>query len=263
MENRMMKKNFYTFLALFTLLLFACNKNKGSDKIIDVEKEFTFQLWEQLDEFGGNFQLVASTIQTPKCGGTHITYTQNSIGSKITLTLKDLAPPLNCNGKLEQAVDTISLGNLPKGTYKLNINLKDAILNDGTLFVEDKKYTVSMAKSDGIEMPQREILRVPKGAIWGYFSYDNGQEAKVTKFTDKLTSMTSPLSISQGDYGYFNVKSSSVEIKLPFDTKKANTKQLFTTLNSGISRQELQNSIQDARNQGLDLKVFTFEGKTF
>jgi hypothetical protein len=256
-----MKKNIYTLLVLLTLSLCACNKNKGSDKIVDVEKEFTFQLWEQLDENGGNFQLIATTIQTQKCGGTHIAYTQNTIGSKITLTLKELAQPSYCNGKIEPALDTFSLGNLAKGTYKLNINLKDAVLNDGSLLVDDKKYSVYMNKTDGIEIPQRELLRVPKGTIWGYYAYDNGQEAKAAKFSDKLTSLTTPLSITQGDYGYFNVKPSSIDIKSPFDSKKANIKTWLTTFNG--TRQDLQNLTQDYRNQGLDIKILSSDGKIY
>ena len=255
-----MKKNNYSLLVLFALLAFGCNRNKEGDKIIDVEKEFSFQLWEQLDENGGNFQLIAATLQNQNCGGMHIEYTQNTIGSKITVTLKNLAPPAACNGKIEPAVDTISLGNLTKGTYKLNINLKDAVLNDGSLVVDDKKYTLFMAKTDGIEVPQREVLRVPRGAIWGYFSYENGQEAKMIKFTDNLTRLTTPLSISQGDYGYFTVKSAAVDIKSSFDSKKANVKQLLATLTG--SRLELQTLIQDYRNQGLDIKILTFDGKT-
>ena len=260
MENRIMKKNNYTLLALFTLLVFGCNKNKEGDKIIDIEKEFTFQLWEKLDEYGGNFQLIASTIQNQKCGGTKIEYAQNTIGSKVIVTIKNLIQPSTCNGKLEPALDTISLGNLTKGTYKLNINLKDAVLNDGTLVVDDKKYTVAMTKEDGIDIPQREILRVPRGAIWGYVSYENGQESKFIKFNDNLLRLTTPLSITHGDYGYFVVKPSAIDIKSSFDSKKPNVRQLFATLTG--NRIEMQNLVQEYRSQGLDMKIFIFDGKT-
>jgi hypothetical protein len=260
MKNRMMKKNIYTLLTIFTLLICSCNKNKESNKIIDVEKEFTFHLWEQLDENGGNFQLIARTIQNQNCGGTHIGYTQNTIGSKITVTLNSLVAPNYCNGKIEPAVDTINLGNIAKGTYRLSINLKDVILNDGILVVDDKKYALNMFKFDGIDMPEKEVLRVPKGAIWGFISYDNGQEAKLNKFNDNLLRITNPLSISLGDYGYFNVKSSSVEVKAAFDSKKPNVRQLL--LNLSGNKTELQNLIQEYRNQGLDIKIFTFDGKT-
>jgi hypothetical protein len=205
MENRIMKKKIYTLFALIILSSFGCNRNKESDKIIDVEKEFTFQMWEQLDENGGNFQLIATTLQNQKCGGTHIEFSQNTIANKLTVTLKSLLQPSVCNGKLEPAVDTISLGNLTKGSYKLNINLKDAVLNDGALVVDDKKYTVIMNKDDGIVMPQKEILRVPKGAIWGFVAYENGQEAKLAKFNDNLLRIATPLSVAQGDYGYFTL----------------------------------------------------------
>jgi hypothetical protein len=260
MKNRMMKKNIYTLFTISTLLICSCNKNKESNKIIDIEKEFTFHLWEQLDGNGGSFQLIARTIQNQNCGGTRIGYTQNTIGSKMTLTLNSLVAPNLCNGKLEPAVDTINFGNMTNGTYKLSINLKDAILNDGTLVVDEKKYTLNMFKLDGIDFPEREILRVPKGAVWGFVSYDNGQEAKLNKFNDNLLRISTPLSISQGDYGYFNVKTSSVEVKAVFDSKKQNVRQLLINLSG--SRTDLQNLIQEYRTQGLDIKIFTFDGKT-
>ena len=255
-----MKKQIFIAFATVFLLTLGCNKDNKADKIIDIEKEFTFQLWEQLDEKGGNLQLLSATIQSQKCSGTRIEYTQNIINNKITLTLKALIPPAVCDNKAVPATDTISFGNLAKGTYKLNINLKDVVLNEGTLVVEDKKYSVAMAKTDGIDLSNQEVLRVPRGAIWGYVSYETGQETKLLKFNDNLSRIATPLSISHGDYGYFIVKPSAVEMKSAYDPKKSNVRQLLYNLNG--NRSELQGLIQDYRSQGLDIKILTYDGKT-
>jgi hypothetical protein len=253
-------KNYIYYLILSILVFTACKKNANDAKIVDIEKEFSVQLWEQLDENGGNLQLQLSTIQNQPCGATRIDYSQNTFNDKVIVTIKNLISPLTCNNKPEPARDTVSLGNLKKGSYKVNINLKDIVLNDGTLNVEDGKYSLSMRKEDGIAVANREILRVPQGAIWGYVAYDAGQEGKYAKFNDNLLKIVTPLLISQGDYGYFNLKSStSLELKSPVDTKKATTKQLLYKLNA--TRLDLQNLIFEYRAQGLDIQIFTFDGK--
>ena len=59
MNTTMMKKATFLTVATLFFLILGCNNGNKADKIIDIEKEFTFQLWEQLDEYGGNFQLLA------------------------------------------------------------------------------------------------------------------------------------------------------------------------------------------------------------
>lgn len=262
-----MNKNFTkgTLLALSfisTLLFSSCDKNSNKEKIIDVEKEFNVQLWEKLDDEGGKLQLVVSTIKDQTCGGTRIDMTVNPINSRLIVTIKSLIYPQTCNGNTQKAVDTLTMGSLAEGSYKLNINLKDIILNEGALNVEKGKYNVLMTKEDGITLSANELLRVPKGTIWGYVSYDNGQEAKNIKFFENLAKIATPLSIANGNYGHFAIDNNkNVEIKASFDSKKANVKKVFYSLNK--TNAELESLVQEYRSQGLDIKILTYNGKVY
>ena len=252
-------QSFSTAALLFCLT--ACDKKANDEKIIDVEKEFNVQMWEKLDANGGSLQFVVSTIKNQPCGNTRIEMNSNQIDSKLTMTIKSLIQPAFCNNISQPAVDTMTVGNISTGSYSININLKDVVLNSGTLTVKDNIYKLYLAKQDGISLITSELLRVPSGTIWGYVSFDNGQDAKLIKFFDNLNKIASPITIPSGNYGYFSISSTKVDIKANFDTKKPNVRQIFHNLTK--SSIELENLINEYRSQGLDIKMLTYDGKVF
>ena len=247
--------------ATLIFCLSACDKKANEEKIIDVEKEFNVQMWEKLDVYGGSLQFVVSTIKNQPCGNTRIEMNSNQIDSKLTITIKSLIQPALCNNVSQSAVDTLTVGNLSTGSYNININLKDVVLNNGILTVKDNTYKLYLNKQDGISLITPELLRVPSGTIWGYVSFDTGQDAKLLKFFDNLNKLATPITIPSGNYGYFNVTSAKVEIKANFDTKKQNIRQIFHNLTK--STVELENLVNEYRSQGLDIKMLTYDGKVF
>ena len=247
--------------AALIFCLTACGKKANDEKIIDVEKEFNVQMWEKLDGYGGSLQFVVSTIKNQPCGNTRIEMNSNQIDSKLTMTIKSLIQPATCNNVSQPAVDTLTVGNVSTGSYNININLKDVVLNNGTLTVKDNIYKLYLAKQDGITLITPELLRVPSGTIWGYVSFDTGQDAKLLKFFDNLNKIANPITIPSGNYGYFNISSTKVDIKANFDTKKQNIRQIFHNLTK--STIELENLINEYRSQGLDIKMLTYDGKVF
>lgn len=237
----------------------ACNKKANEDKIIDVEKEFNIHLWEKLDGNGGNLQLIMSTIKNQPCGNTHIEMNTAVTDYKITITLKSLITPPACNNVPAPASDTLSFGNIKNGQYELNINLKDDILNNGTLTVNESAYKINLDKQDGISLITPELMRIPNGTVWGYVAYDGGQDAKLIKFFDNLNKIATSITMAPGNYGHFTISSTKVDIKESFDTKKQNTRQIFYKLNK--SYLELVGLISEYRAQGLDIKLLTYDGK--
>lgn len=242
-------------------LINGCKKSTSDDKIIDIEKEFNIQLWEKLEETGSSLQFVVSTIKQQSCGGTRIDVSSNQIFNKLTITIKNLVFPQVCTGTAQPARDTLTVGKLDKGEYSLNINLKDVVLNSGTLSVDDKQYSMTMKNEDGITVTLPELMRVPNGTIWGNISYDNSQESKYLKFIENLNKIAVPLTAPNGNYGHFVVGSSKIDIKSGFESKKTNVKQIFHTLTKPMS--ELDNLIREYRSQGLDIKILTYTGKVY
>jgi hypothetical protein len=260
MRNIFTKRQYIILkLALIITLFGSCSKKNNQGKIVDIEPEFTVQPWEQLDANGGTFGLAIATIANQNCGGTRIDGTSNKIGSKISVTIKKLLYPNTCNGNAEPARDTVVVGKLTKGKYVFNLNLKDVILNEGTLTVEDNKFSLAMEKTDGITVANKEIYRVPYGTIWGYMSYDNSQEAKATKFFNDLDKVSATISTPAGDYGYFNYSNSDLLIKGVYQTPKQVTKKILRRLSG--TQDDLDTFIKEHRAQGIEVKIYTFEGK--
>jgi hypothetical protein len=259
-----MRKKIYTAISILIVLTIAsCSKSNNQEKIIAVEKEFSFQPWETLSETGGTFSLITSTINKQNCGGTKVNIVSQQNGSAININVNGLINPPVCDGKSQLATDTTLISGLTKGKYAFKINLKDAIINDGSLTVEDNKFILSMRKLDGIEVPVSEVLRIPKGLIWGYVNYDQIQEPQYVKFESKLKKFaTLQTDIPKGDYGYFTIgEQAKFNVKVTIDKPKATTKHLLYYLNSNNS--ELKNLVDEFRDPAFEIKFFTSDGKIF
>ncbi len=248
-------------LTILSPLINGCKKSANDVKIIDIEKEFNIQLWEKLEETGSSLQLVVTTIQQQSCGGTRIDMSSNKIFNNLTVTIKTLIPPPVCTGSMQPARDTLTIGKLDKGEYGLNINLKDVVLNSGTLSVYDNQYNIAMKNEDGITVTLPELMRVPVGTIWGNVSFDSANESKYLKFIENMNKIAEPLNVPNGNYGYFIVGTSKIDIKSGFESKKINVRQIFHKLNKPMT--ELDNLVREYRSQGLDIKIMTYNGKVF
>ena len=248
---------------LFTfglLLLGSCTGLNSKEVIVDVDKEFTIQPWEYLDEFGGGLQFNVATLKNEECGGTSINYGLLTGTNKITITLKNLTYPSIC-GTTAPARDTLRMQPMQLNTaYDLNINLKDVVFNKGTLKAEDAKFTVEMANEDGIIVQSKQVLRVPQNAFWGILAHDNGNDKVATQMLDSLKTVATPISMTNGDYGYFSVDNGVITVKTaPILTKPSQKAVLFRINNKAA----LPNVIQNFRATGLEMWLLTSEGKVY
>ena len=252
-----------TILSASFLLTTSCKEDLGDkETIIAIDKEFEIVPWEKLTENGGLLQLRLSTIQNQECGGTRINYSTNTLDNQVTVSLKSLSYPLICNGFAEPARDTIELYNLKKGDIPFRLSLKDVVINDGILHVEDSRYVFEMKKENGISMPKKELLRVPQGAIWGFISTDNGQDERYTQMLDSLKTITTPLSIPTGDYGYFNYTGTDIGIAAKFTTQKPNIRRFI--LRQTGTKEQLNSILKYFRTvAGIDYMVLTSDGKSY
>ncbi len=251
------------FLVLGFLFTISCRKNLGDkETIIAVDKEFEILPWEKLDESGAFLQLRLATIQNQECGGTRINYATNALNNQLTVSINSLAYPWTCNGFAEPARDTITLSSLKKSDIPFRLTLKDVIINDGILHVEDGRYTFEMKKENGISMPKKEILRVPQGAMWGFIATDNGQDARYTQMIDSLKTIATPLSMPTGDYGYFNYTGTDIGIAAKFTTTKPTIRRFI--LRQTGTKEQLNAILKYFRTVvGIDFMVLTYDGKSY
>jgi hypothetical protein len=247
-------------LAFGLLLLESCAKLNSKEVIVDVDKEFTIQPWERLDEFGGGLQFNVATLKNEECGGTGINYDARNIGNKIKVTLLNLSYPTNC-ALTTPARDTVKMPSMPSNsTFDLEINLKDVVINTGKLRVEEGKFTVEMSSENGIIMQSKQVLRVPQNAFWGILANDNGNDKVATQMLDSLKTIATPISMVNGDYGYFSVENGNITVKTAPILTKPNQKAVLFRLNNKTA---LPNVIQNFRATGLEMWLLTSEGKVY
>ncbi len=261
-------KQKFTPLLFILLMCFlfttSCRKDLGDkETIIAIDKEFEIIPWEKLDESGGTLQLRLATIHNQECGGTRINYSTDALNNQLTVTLKSLSYPVTCNGFAAPARDTIDLASLKKGDIPLRLTLKGVIINDGILHVEEGRYWFEMKKENGISMPKKEVLRVPQGAIWGFISNDNGQDERFAQMMDSLKTISTPLSMVAGDYGYFNFNGTDISaIATKFVTQRPNIRR-FGLRQTG-TKEQLNSILKYFRTvAGMDFLVLTSDGKSY
>ena len=242
------------------LLLESCTGLNSKEVIVDVDKEFTIQPWEYLDESGGGLQFNVATLKNEECGGTTINYGIITTTNKVTITLKNLTYPLTC-GAVAPARDTLLMPSLQANTtHDLYINLKDVVFNKGTLKADDAKFTIEMANEDGIIVQSKQVLRVPQNAFWGILANDSGNDKVATQMLDSLKTVATPISMVNGDYGYFSVDNGVVNVKTAPILTKSNQKAVLFRINNKAA---LPTVIQNFRATGLEMWLLTSEGKVY
>jgi hypothetical protein len=199
---------------LLTLLMVGCKKemDSSSGTEVKVKKEFDIQLWEKLTPTGGELQLIVNSIEPQACPNIHLDYYISTIDNKVTVTLKSFAMPSNCMGPITRTSDTLNIGRLSNGNYKLSINLKDVVLNNGSLSVNSNLYVVDLQSENGISMPFKQLARIPENTIWGYVNHENSGTNKAQAFMDSLKTICQTTSLLNGRYGHFEVVNESLKM---------------------------------------------------
>jgi hypothetical protein len=204
---------------LLTLLMVGCKKemDSSSGTEVKVKKEFDIQLWEKLTPTGSELQMIVNSIEPQACPNIHLDYYVSTTDNKVTVTLKSFSVPTSCTGPLTRTSDTLNIGHLPNGNYKLSINLKDVVLNNGSISVNPNLYVVDLQSENGISMPFKQLARIPENTIWGYVNHESSVTNKAQAFMDSLKTICQTTALLNGRYGHFDVVNES--LKMPSTTQ--------------------------------------------
>lgn len=262
----MRKKNWWWVIGILAISTTSCwRQNDISGDIVNVKKEFAINTWEQLNANGGNIHLRLSSIEEQDCSARLNTSFQNT-GSTFNLSFLSITPnATNCTGARTVVRDTLDLGTVQNGSYRFVISLKEMIFNEGTLDVTTEKINFNFSKTDGIEIQNKTLWRVPKETIWGYYAYDNGQNTKAEQWLDSLkTVATIPLSMPNVDYGYFVLEGGTpIWLSEKIATNKPNIRLFMMRLNAPKNAADIVriSNFFKQNVSGLDFKLCLADGR--
>jgi hypothetical protein len=250
---------------LLTLFMVGCKKDmdSASGTEVKVKKEFNIQLWEKLTPAGGELQMIVNSIEPQPCPNTHLDYYVSIIDNKVTVTLKSFTVPTNCTGIAVYTTDTLSIGHLSNGAYKLAINLKDAVLNNGSLLVNSNLYVVDLQSENGIAVGSKQLFRIPENTLWGYVNYESSGTNKAQYFVDSLRTICQPILLPNGQYGHFDVVNEA--LRMPAKIQYARPIATTFFFKYDATEDKLNKLIQyfKLNSNILNIKIFSQTGKEY
>ncbi len=264
-----MRKNGFLVVFLFFLLLSAesCQLAKLNDPIVvtDVEEEFYVDLIEDLQTEPRQLKFLLATIQEEPCENYRIQVSSQRLANRINLSINDIVIPDDCIPGNAPAKAETAFGALQNGFYRLSIDLKQTVFNDGQLTVSDDRYIVSMTKKEGIVFVQQELLKIPVNIAWGYLTYESeAGKALADQFIASLNELGENKSFTKGYYGYFHVLDDDGRVMVSQQPVTSQIQTFLHYLPRPGNRQALKDMLAEYRTQyagEVNIKVFTDQGE--
>ncbi len=260
-----MKKNI-TFLFILSISLFsACDYDLGSGTIVEVNKDFEFRLLEKLDADGGTYYLNVESVGAQSCSNAFIDHSLAQSTDRFIVTIKSINKPDSC-GQRGIAKKRIELGRIANGSPRLQINLRDAVINEGFLKINDDNITLDMQTENGIFIKDKLLQRMPRRAIWGLLGGDN--VTLIDMFLDSLNQKTtSAVQMFNGNYGHFFLNNSTTgDIDLLDDVTLKPSRRTFVRMLPVGREAAFSQFIRNYRAQNatrIDLKVYAWDGTVY
>lgn len=254
------------FLLVAIWLLTACDFRSLKDPIVltDVEDEFFLDLWEEITPEGRSFQLRMETIEDQSCSNSSIDFSVDRTSTIFDISLREIKQPEDCAPGEAPAIAHIDLGDLPPGFYPLNIDLRDAIVNEANLRVRQDAYQLEMTTEYGIKPLRSELRRVNPEQFWGYISYPKYLQEAVDSLQSDLQRYGSYELPPEGYYGYFTVANGKLAIK---DQPQHQSFVTWIMPIADADKAELEELIEEFRTtytaEGLRIDFFDGKGETY
>jgi hypothetical protein len=237
-------------------------RQRDKDTVIKVSPEFTVEMYEQASN-PDSLRVVVKTIDEQSCLNNTIRFDASRFGSKLFLSILEIAQAIDCVPGDERIHANAEFGNLANGHYNFQIDLKNTIKNAGYLEVTDDVYRLDFEDPNGFEIVEMELRRVPNNHVWGYVAYEDeavsGQSAQ--DFLAELATATTQRALVTGDYSEFIV---DVDQKLILKSTPDQPffKTFYAQANNLTLLAEIANFYRNPPlGTGLTIKLVTWDGK--
>ena len=262
-----MSRKLLTGILWLMVLLASCKIDSLEDPIIVplVDQEFNLDLWEKLGPDGSKLEIQFRTLLNEPCLNTSILSSYQKAADKLELTIYEILPPEQCQLGLAPAYGSEIMIGIEHGVNELKVELQGVVVNSGTITVTDSVYRVNMISEDGIGWERNELRRVPAGALWGYLTFEDQQDADyVDDFKEQLNQLADPFtSLVEGYYGHFEVFDfdNTLLFKIK-DIPEAVFKRPFLLQFNGQTSEisDLVDNFRAGAPEGVEVKVLDYKG---
>lgn len=253
------------FFVLGLIPLFHSCSLTGGDKetIIQVEKEFSINMYEQLGTTR-RLYFELESIEVDSCLNSSIDRAVIVNSKEVSLLLNGIEPASDCNPGVAPATSTVHAGYFSNGVYDFLVTTRNLFTDEGILTIDDEKYVIDMSSSEGISIVNSTLYRIPEQVIWGYYAYDDenlvGDAPK--QFQTELESLVQVATLKKGYYGDFQIGSNN-ELVLLKATPSFNYSKTFFYKYTGSEahlKELLKNYREGQAGNHMELVIFTSNG---
>jgi len=244
----------------------SCELSELSDPIVvsDVEDEFKIIPWERLSPEGRTFEFRLETLAVQDCKSASISHQLNINGNQISLSIREIDAPKDCDPGTDPALGVANAGELSPRFYELTIDLKNTVFNEGQLSVFGDRYVIDMESTEGFEIANRELRRVPEQTIWGYVTYPKNEDQGLAEdLLSDIDSISQTRDFTSGHYGYFRINDNSTnKVTIAGHPNTLNLKQFIYQYEENLD--DLATLVEGYRNQygeQLDIRLYTWTGE--
>ncbi len=247
------------------LVAAGCKIDSLQDTIVvaDVDDEFSIDYWEELAPGKRGLVFNIETIKEEECLNATINYQFSISGSRIGLSLDDILTPSDCVPGLAPVIENIKSGALVFPYYELSIDLKNTVVNKGTLSVNADNYRISMLTEAGLNFVNKKLNRIPDTTFWGYVAYPAGHQSVSADWLASISSIAAPVDAKEGYYGHFTINNNTPQkIFLRNEPQHAPFDAFYFKLDAPAA--ELKEKIaafNNAHSALVQLKVYTAWGE--
>lgn len=251
---------------MLMLCISSCELSELSDPIIvsDVEDEFEIIPWEKLSPEGRTFEFRMQTLATQDCKNATIRHQLNVNGNQISLSIREIDAPKDCDPGVQPALAVANAGALSPRFYEVSIDLKNTVFNEGQLSVFGNRYVIDMETTEGFEIAHRELRRVPEQSIWGYINYGESENKELAeKLIEDIAGISQVRDFASGYYGYFRISSKPDNaITVTGHPNTSNLKQFIYQYEGKLEElEELTTTYRDRYGDRLNIQLFTWTGE--
>lgn len=241
------------------VLLSACQQDEEPIIISEVEDEFYVEMQEAFLPEGRSLQLVLSTIALEECLQTIIDVDYFRLPDAASITINEIRPISDCTPGMAPATATVNLGQIESPTLPLTIDIRGAVINNGSIAVNEDYYRLYMEVEGGIIVAEDLLRRIPEGTIWGAMLHDESEAIQLAaqSLLQDIAALSKAQLLQSGYYGYFEIDDNGLSFKE--GTQLANAPAVFQyQLKESV--QQLKALVAQYRNEyGDQLQIFVYD----